>query len=88
MALFKQKKSQEEYEEEIQALTIENEQYRYENQNLQKLLDSARKAKENDCLRGEYCRSCKHSVLVEYFNTEKCICTYGMCHHFEKEDAK
>ena len=87
MVLSKQKKSQEEYEEEIRALKSQNTQYRFDNQRLQELLDSARAAKENGCLRGKYCRFCKHSVM-DYTDREKCICTYGTCPHFEKEAAK
>lgn len=48
------------------------------------LLEDARAAKKNDCLRGPYCRYCKHSVM-DYTNREKCVCTFGTCKHFEKE---
>lgn len=94
------------YEEEINKLKcklLENEDRRLilaadkeklqaEIETTKNLLTSARTAKKNDCLRGEYCRFCKHSVLVprrpgdEY--GEKCVCTYGACKHFEKEVAE
>lgn len=53
------------------------------------LLESARAAKENGCIRGEYCGQCKHHVMVHRYRGEtepsKCVCTYGTCPHFEKE---
>lgn len=50
------------------------------------LLESARAAKENGCIRGLYCHYCKHHVMgYTVHDQHKCYCTYGTCPHFEKE---
>lgn len=53
------------------------------------LLESARAAKQNGCLRGPYCHYCKHHVMgYTVHDQHKCYCTYGTCSHFEKEVSR
>ena len=65
----------------IVLLESENKRLKSEVDSLKKLLDAELKAKENGCHRGDYCRCCKHAVVIR----DRCYCTYKQCEHFEKE---
>lgn len=79
-------------EERRLALAGDKAQLQSELEQTKELLASARAAKENGCLRGEYCGHCKHHIMVRRYpgsaECTKCICTYGACPHFEKEAAE
>ncbi len=63
------------------SLEHENEKLKSEIKRLGELLEAELKAKENNCHRGDYCRVCKHAVVI----WDKCYCTFGQCDNFEKE---
>lgn len=64
----------------IALLEVENDKLKSEIERLHELLDAQLAAKENGCHRGQYCRVCKHAVVIR----EKCYCTLGQCDNFEK----
>lgn len=50
---------------------------------LKELIERQKDVKSPECVRGNYCRNCVYSTVVNYGFGEKCVCTYGACPRFE-----